>query len=93
MAKIQKNLNRVALSGGEIKDFTDWSDGMVEDYISIHDEIGFLGQAIDQIANENIVPTGNAFPGKKGQIAIDTTYFYGCYDTDLWGRILLDKVF
>jgi hypothetical protein len=86
MAKVQNSLDRVALSGGEIKSLTEFPDEIIEDYLSIHDDINAMGDAIDKIASENTVPSTATSAGKEGQIAKDNNYIYVCIATNTWRR-------
>lgn len=89
MAKVQESLNRVALSGGEVSALVKWPDEMTEDYLSLHDDIDSLGDAVDQIAGENGAPALATSTGKAGQIAFDSSYLYVCIATDTWKRTAL----
>jgi hypothetical protein len=37
------------------------------------------------------VPSSSSATGEIGQYAVDSTYFYGCYATDSWGRVAWDS--
>lgn len=89
MAKVQDNLDRKALSGAEVQEYSGFNDVMTDDYLSIHEEIGFLGDAVDKIAGENTVPALATSTGKAGQIAFDSNYIYVCIATDTWKRAAL----
>lgn len=60
---------------------------LVEDYLSIHDDILSIAEAVEAVANVTAVPALATSQGVKGQIAVDSSYFYICTATDTWKRV------
>jgi hypothetical protein len=54
---------------------------------SVYVEVGTVGGG--DSFSWAAVPTSSAASGTEGQIARDTNYFYVCYATDAWKRVLL----